>query len=529
MIESLDFVLGRSLQQSRRRNRFRTRTPSSVVRGAYDVWDTCPLETFTDHVLSRSESQVTIADLPDDVICLIYGGLAGTFGLSGGLNVEAISFSQTCRRMNEIFRRLFVSRIRCGGGAMRSQDIPRALLRFPAASQLNVTKTHSKPTNMVDILGTNEPGTRVGPSRLTNLSVLDVSLPSSQVLAISTYCPFLRKLSLVSCRNLSDDGIRSVLRRLSPHLREVSLKNSFSYSDSLSDQGICVLGQLPFLSHVDISGVPNFPRTFSSLGNLSNLLSLNISQSKVETHSLATPLSGLKHLTTLDISQTPYLTPSILASLPTSLSTLKASMCAAICDETDPGLLRNLPNLRNLTLRLSKNGLLTSLAPILLGARYLNSLDLSQSAFETHWDADVLGAMPNLELLKLENCDIPEWPLRIAKSLTSLQYLTVSGSRGMESEMENIAYMKGLRHLKLCGCHNVGNPTAFAIASLPHLETLSMTSTMIDENGAKAISNGVCQKTLRLFRLHHRPKRRIKMSRAFSHSVAFYRESRFPQ
>lgn len=464
---------------------------------------------------STSTRDITITELPDEAICQIFGALSGRCGISGSLCRDSMALSQVCKRLNYVYRFLFVRSVRCGLRNFRPRDIQRLLLRFPSSSQLTIEGNNSQEALLFNILTPGTRGTESGARRLEALSIFSCTLSQSHIQAIPAHCPFLQKLCLPFCEGVTDGGLRTVFQILGPHLREVSLRDTFPRSPELTDEGLTSLGNLHILAHLDISGIPNFSKTFNSLAGLKNLRHLVMSHAKVETEALQVALSGLRQLVSLNMSHTPNLTPEVLVSLPKSLSTLNATWSAAIVDDTPSHLLNGLQNLKHLTILLSKHGNLSSLAPILTVAPFLVSLDVSQSHLGSDWDAGAFEKMENLEVLLMSGCDIPEWPLRLAKSLCSIKSLTLSGARGMgmEQEMEHLSHMKGLKNLDLCGCANVGNSTAVAISSLPNLETLSMKATMVDERGVRAIYSGVCKNTLRLFKTHEIPKKDAGRSR----------------
>lgn len=364
--------------------------------------------------------------------------------------------------------------------------------------------------------------------RLQELALFNTTLSPAQLKIIASNCLSLHSLHFSSCSGIDDNELCDLLQRLRGQLRRFSLRRFSSKSPNLSDSGGCAIGNLVHLKELDLSECLQFgEKTFQALGSLLNLSVLKISRARVHSESLLIALASMKCLQSLDISHTSNLTPLILKGIPKSLVTLKMAGSSALCDETPAENLCHLTNLKSLTVRISSEGTgLSSLSPLKLIASFVVSLDMSQSTLSGDWSGGVLGRMCNLRTLKFDNCDIPGgWPLSVAKSLPDLQTLTFSGARGMRMELTSLASMKSLRHLKLCGCSNVGNPTAIAVSSLPNLETLEMTSTMIDEDGAKALSEGRCRYSLRNVTLHKVPGME-RGRRKMNDTLNFYREQR---
>lgn len=326
---------------------------------------------------------------------------------------------------------------------------------------------------------------------------------------MASNCTSLQSLHFSSCSGLNDKDLCAILERFQGRLRRLSLRDSSPRSLKLTDLGGRSIGILTYLKELDLTGCLQFgEKSIQALGTLVNLSVFKLSRVCVHSESLLISLASMKGLRNLDISHTSNLSPLVFKGIPSSLIELNVAGSSAICDDTPEDYLSHLINLKILTVQLSseRRGL-SSLAPFELIASSFVSLDLSQSTLSGDWSRGLLTRMNHLRVLKVDHCNIPGgWPLSVAKSLPNLETLTLSGSRGMRMELTSLASMKSLRHLRLCGCKNVGNPTAAAVSSLPRLETLAMTSTMIDEDGAKALAEGACRYSLRSLRLLKVPR-----------------------
>lgn len=343
--------------------------------------------------------------------------------------------------------------------------------------------------------------------RLQELSFSNMSMSHGQLKAIVSHCVSLHSLHFSSCSGISDKDLCALLERLRGQLRRFSLRGS-SRTPKLTDLGGRRIGILTNLQELDLTDCLQIgEKTVQALGSLVHLCVFKISRVRVHSESLLISLASMKVLRTLDISHTSDLSPLIFKGIPSSLHELNVAGSSALCDDTPEDYLSHLISLKVLTLQISSERPgLSSLAPFESIAASFVYLDMSQSTLSGDWSCGLLGKMNNLRVLKVDNCNIPGgWPLSVAKSLPNVEMLTLSGSRGMRMELTSLASMKSLRHLKLCGCRNVGNRTAVAVSSLPRLETLAMTNTMIDEDGAKALAEGVCKYSLRSLRLHKVP------------------------
>jgi Leucine-rich repeat (LRR) protein len=124
------------------------------------------------------------------------------------------------------------------------------------------------------------------------------------------------------------------------------------------------------------------------------------------------------------------------------------------------------------------------------GGRAVKSLDLSQreDVTDAHL-ASLLKAYPNLQMLKLKDCDISDEGLKSIAQLPNLQILNLKKCNQITDEgLKSIAQLHNLQMLNLNVCLKITNEGLKSIAQLSHLQTLKLHACNISDEGLKSIA-----------------------------------------
>ncbi|KAL6321943.1 hypothetical protein AAG906_035848 [Vitis piasezkii] len=216
------------------------------------------------------------------------------------------------------------------------------------------------------------------------------------------------------------------------------------------------LGSLSRMQYLNLSHA-NFAQTVpTQLGNLSNLLSLNLSDSYSDLHSgnleWLSHLSSLRHLdlSFVDLSEAIHWSQAI-NKLP-SIIHLDLQHCRLppIPPLTIPSLSHGNSSVPLVFLDLSSNYLTSSIYPWLLNfSTTLLHLDLSLSDLNGSIPVYAFGNMSSLEYLDLHWSDLDDEISDTIGDMDSLAYLDLSGNQLQGSILDTIGKMVLLSHLDL--------------------------------------------------------------------------------
>lgn len=383
-------------------------------------------------------------------------------------------------------------------------EMTRALLRFPATHTLEVRNNCNISTMLQ---GLDESGTNI-----RSFSFLRANISHAQLKVLLKTYPALKELQFDGCPGISPVGVSRITKSLR-QLTNLSLRNCPGKQYRASHH-VLRPGELISLTQLDISNCTCFDtdEAFYSLGALVELEQFSLSNSEVSTGAFIHCIQRMEKLTDLDISGTLNIAtrPSIFPFLPSSLVYLNLRGSSALTDETKALDLEHLSALRHLTLIVCERSYnLSSLEPVSCLTQGLRTLNMSDSTLRGNWQGSAFKDVMMLRRLCLENCELRDgWPLSTAKSLPNVEEMYISAARGMAEELTSLAEMKSLKKLVVDGCSNIGNPTARAVGSLPQLEFLIMTNSMVDEFGAEALQRGACKNSLTYLKLHTLPQER---------------------
>lgn len=280
---------------------------------------------------------------------------------------------------------------------------------------------------------------------------LDSAKGSDADLAHLKGLPFVRELSAVEVRGVTDAGLASLAGH--PSLKTLKLERS-----SVGDAGMAHLQKLPKLEDLDLRRTGVTAAGYREVGKLSRLKRLWVVLNQGFNDECLLAIKDLKNLEVLDMQD---------CSLPTEKGLV---------------VLKEFPKLRNV--RLYGPSINDNVLSYLKGAKELRVLSLEQCSGVTADGLASLSGLNNLtELVLFGALKTNDAAVANLAGLTKLQKLELRQTPISSLALSYLKDLKGLKTLDLAETAAVGNEGLEHIKGLTGLENLSLWACNIDDKG----------------------------------------------
>lgn len=424
-----------------------------------------PLSTSSSHMKSDTaafpQKPATLISLPDNIIHILFDELSSVPGKTAKKSEDAYSFAITCRRLYDCYRITYAAVLDMSNKKSVSlEGVLQILERFPnvhticlAGSQWGERALERSP----DGLGQEEHSVENHALGIKSLNLTGMTFarddegPGFMRKVVKTF-PNLEHLNLGHVGCVGDEWLAAIAEFLSKSLSSLDL---MSMHCPVSDAGGAQLGNLfnlkalslPFFS--DLTDI-----TFSSLGALKDLEELNLYNCSISDTVACSILPNFRELRLLSLGACKNITSAVFQALPRSLVELNVNESGAL----DANLLPS----------------------ALVGMSHLTKFEGCHCSAVS--DISFLAPVaPRLEELRLS---------RIRASDANIASL--------------VSRMVNLEHLDL-SWSSVSDETAEAISDLEKIRHVDLSSTLLSNDGLKAMIRGTACQTLRYLRLGNCP------------------------
>lgn len=413
--------------------------------------------------LSLPITNVTLPSLPDSVLTYIFDQLAMTRRTAAAGRCQAYLLGSTCRRLDKFYREEYVTRL--SYYRMNNENpakcigmLFRYLTRYPAIETLHLGQcswlsdnVFKKAARLLTVQGHRKRKTGIREIDISNTPITDDALRD-----LMWVCPSLKSLNISQCMLLSDRGLNFVINCVSSSLQEL-FADRILFSSSVG----CRLQELRHLLLLDLSGNSNLSDAdFISLGKLTSLTELSLSETKVTNFAAGIMLSSLSNLKLLDITACRSVTSDILYSLPASLMGLKLNETDVLCGRMVMSKYTFLPCLRELRARMCRS--LVGMSELNHFAPGLETLDLCDNTSLVDCETfQMLCGLRELQHLNISGCTgISDMTLQAAMHLPELisldlSFTSIECRSLMDLQMCNAK--ESLRVLDICGCEGINS------------------------------------------------------------------------